>query len=83
MFAISLPILFLLVPIALALAGAGVYGFLWAVRNGQYEDVDTPSIRLILEDEEKPLSLPQNEGPASEKPERHESGIEGRVSSSS
>jgi cbb3-type cytochrome oxidase maturation protein len=51
--AISVPILFLLVPLALVLAGLGVYGFLWAVRSGQYEDVDTPAVRMLLEDEER------------------------------
>lgn len=44
-------ILYLLVPLALVLAGVAVGGFLWAVRNGQYDDVETPAIRLLLEDE--------------------------------
>ncbi len=56
MMAISLPILFLLVPMALLLAGAGVFGFMWAVRSGQYEDVDTPALRPLLEEEDRPLS---------------------------
>ena len=56
MMAISLPILFVLIPVALLLAGIGVYGFTWAVRSGQYEDVDTPALRPLLEDEEKPVS---------------------------
>ena len=44
-------ILYLLVPLALVLAGAGVWGFLWAVRSGQFDDVETPAIRVLLEDE--------------------------------
>jgi cbb3-type cytochrome oxidase maturation protein len=51
--AVSIPILFLLVPVALLLAGAGVYGFLWAVRTGQYDDVDTPAVRVLLDDEDQ------------------------------
>ena len=49
---ISLPILLILVPVALLLAAAGVYGFLWAVRSGQYEDVDTPALRVLLDENE-------------------------------
>jgi cbb3-type cytochrome oxidase maturation protein len=51
-------ILYLLVPIALALAAVAVYGFVWAVRSGQYEDVETPAIRMMIGDEEKPTSPP-------------------------
>ena len=44
-------VLYLLVPLALVLAGAGVAAFLWAVRSGQFDDVDTPALRVLLEDE--------------------------------
>jgi cbb3-type cytochrome oxidase maturation protein len=44
-------ILYLLVPLALLLAAAGVWGFLWAVRTNQYDDVQTPAIRMLLDDE--------------------------------
>jgi len=43
-------ILYFLVPLALVLAGVAVYGFIWAVRNGQYEDLETPGIRMITSD---------------------------------
>lgn len=44
-------ILYLLVPLALTLAGLGVWGFWWAVRNGQFDDVDTPALRILLDEE--------------------------------
>lgn len=44
-------ILYLLVPLAIVLAGAGAAAFWWAVRDGQFEDVETPAIRVLLEDE--------------------------------
>ena len=44
-------ILYLLVPLALALAAAMVGGFLWAVRSGQFDDVTTPALRVLLDDE--------------------------------
>ncbi len=41
--------LFFLVPLAVALGGAFVAAFLWAVRDGQLDDLDDPP-RRILED---------------------------------
>lgn len=47
-------VLFLLIPAALMLAGLGVVGFRWAVRAGQYDDPETPALRLLLDDEPRP-----------------------------
>jgi cbb3-type cytochrome oxidase maturation protein len=44
-------IFYVLVPVALLLAGASVGAFLWSVRNGQYDDVETPAIRILLDDD--------------------------------
>ncbi len=44
-------VLYFLVPLALILAGASVAAFLWAVRSGQFEDTETPAIRILLDDE--------------------------------
>jgi cbb3-type cytochrome oxidase maturation protein len=46
-------VLYFLVPLAILLAGAGVGAFLWAVRHGQFDDVDTPALRMLLDDEER------------------------------
>lgn len=48
-------VLYILVPLALALAGIGVAAFIWSVRSGQYDDVETPGMRMLVdEDEEDP-----------------------------
>ena len=44
-------VLYLLVPLALLLAAAAVGAFYWAVRDGQFDDVETPSLRVLLHDE--------------------------------
>ena len=44
-------VLFLLVPLALVLAGAAVLAFRWAVRDGQFDDTDTPALRILLDDD--------------------------------
>jgi cbb3-type cytochrome oxidase maturation protein len=44
-------ILLLLVPLSLLLIGIAVWIFVWAVRRGQFEDLDTPAIDILREDE--------------------------------
>jgi cbb3-type cytochrome oxidase maturation protein len=39
-----------LVPIALFLGGLGLAAFLWALRSGQYEDLDGAAERILLEE---------------------------------
>ncbi len=45
-------VLYFLVPLALALAGVGVAAFIWSVRSGQYDDVDTPGMRMLVDEDE-------------------------------
>lgn len=43
-------VIYLLIPIALALAAVGVFGFRWAVYSGQYDDTETPALRMLMEE---------------------------------
>lgn len=45
-------ILFALIPLAMLLLGVAVWAFFWAVRSGQFEDLDTPSVRILLDDDD-------------------------------
>jgi cbb3-type cytochrome oxidase maturation protein len=47
-------ILLVLVPIALALGGLGLAAFLWALRNGQYEDLEGAAMRILSDDDLAP-----------------------------
>jgi cbb3-type cytochrome oxidase maturation protein len=49
-------ILYLLIPLALLILGAAVWAFFWAVSSGQFDDLDTPAVRIILDDDTKPAS---------------------------
>jgi cbb3-type cytochrome oxidase maturation protein len=42
----------LLIPLALGLGLAGLAAFFWAVRSGQFEDLDGAAIRILIDDEE-------------------------------
>lgn len=44
--------LVILIPIALAMGGAGLAFFFWAMRNGQFEDLDGAAQRILIKDEE-------------------------------
>ena len=49
-------ILYVLIPLALLLLGGAVWAFFWAVSSGQFDDLDTPAIRVVMDDDEKPES---------------------------
>ena len=41
-----------LIPIALLLGLVGLAAFFWAMRSGQFEDMDGAGARILIEDEE-------------------------------
>ncbi len=44
-------VLYLVVPLALLLVASGVAAYLWAVRDGQMDDLETPALRVIRDEE--------------------------------
>lgn len=55
-------VMVILVPLALALGLLGLVGFLWSLKNGQYEDLDGAAWRAIADDDGPPVPQPaQNE----------------------
>ncbi len=50
--------LLLLIPIALALGLAGLVAFLWALRAGQFDDLDGAAGRILFDDETPPPAAP-------------------------
>jgi cbb3-type cytochrome oxidase maturation protein len=44
-------VIFILIGISLVVAIGFLIAFLWAVKNGQYEDDYTPSVRILFDDE--------------------------------
>lgn len=43
-------ILLFLIPISLVMIGAAALLFAWAVKHGQFEDLDTPALDILRED---------------------------------
>jgi cbb3-type cytochrome oxidase maturation protein len=44
--------LVILIPVALFLGAVGLLAFLWALRSGQYEDMDGAAARVLLDDDD-------------------------------
>jgi cbb3-type cytochrome oxidase maturation protein len=55
-------ILLALIPISLLLLGVAIAAFLWAVRHGQFDDLDTPALD-ILGDDDRPAPPPEPRDP--------------------
>jgi cbb3-type cytochrome oxidase maturation protein len=44
-------VLIYLVPMALGLGLVGLFAFLWALKSGQYTDVDGAALRVLSDDD--------------------------------
>jgi len=47
-------ILYLLIPLGLMLLAGAVAAFFWAVGAGQFDDLDSPGMSVIMDDDYKP-----------------------------
>jgi cbb3-type cytochrome oxidase maturation protein len=43
--------IFVLLPLALLIAAIAVGFFIWAAMSGQFDDLDTPAVRMLFDDE--------------------------------
>jgi cbb3-type cytochrome oxidase maturation protein len=46
-------IIFVMIPLALVLLVVALGAFLWAVRNHQFDDLDSPATRILFDDDEE------------------------------
>ncbi len=51
----------ILIPIALLLGLTGLAGFFWAMRSGQFEDLDGAAVRIFTEDRRSGVAGPGDE----------------------
>lgn len=51
-------ILVYLIPIALLLGLVGLAAFLWALRSGQFDDLDGAAERILFDDDDPPPRAP-------------------------
>lgn len=45
-------VIYLVLPLAILLAGLFVAAFIWATRAGQYDDLDSPAMRMLNDEDD-------------------------------
>ncbi len=70
-------VLFVVLPIALFASAAAVFAFVWASRSGQLDDLETPALRAIDEDD-RPGDRGGLGSAASEQVAQRRAGVDGR-----
>jgi cbb3-type cytochrome oxidase maturation protein len=43
-------VMYIVLPLAIAIAGCAVLAYYWSVRSGQLDDLDTPPTRMLRDD---------------------------------
>ena len=56
-------VLFLVLPLAIVLSSVAVGAFLWATRAGQFDDLETPAVRVLCDEMGARTPLPPPPGP--------------------
>ncbi len=50
-------VIYLLLPLALVVSSMAVAAFLWATGRGQFDDLETPAMRMLHDDEPVPVRI--------------------------
>ncbi|MFP5506033.1 MAG: cbb3-type cytochrome oxidase assembly protein CcoS [Gammaproteobacteria bacterium] len=64
-------ILYLLIPLAVIIMIVAIGAFMWAVKSGQYEDLEGPAHRILMDDDDPRIP---GRGAAEKDPERLKDG---------
>ena len=46
--------IYILIPLALVLLVVAVWAFFWAVKNEQFDDLDTPASSILFDEDDRP-----------------------------
>lgn len=44
-------VLYFLLPLVLILVSGAVFAFVWSLKDGQLDDLDTPAVRILFEED--------------------------------
>lgn len=53
--------LYVLIPLAVMLLGIAVWALLWAIKNGQFDDLESHGWSVVLDDDQKPPPFDEDE----------------------
>lgn len=52
-------ILYFLVPLSIVVMGIMIWAVVWTVRSGQYDDLEGPAHRILMDDDDPRIPRPQ------------------------
>jgi cbb3-type cytochrome oxidase maturation protein len=61
-------ILYLLVLLALILVAVIVWAYFWSIKTGQFDDLEGPAHRIIMDRDDPPMSAPEKDSAKTRKP---------------
>ncbi len=53
-------VIYILLPLALVIVAGAIIAFVWAARRGQFDDMETPAMRIVLDDEDRAPPGPES-----------------------
>lgn len=53
-------ILYILIPLAVVLLAIAIWALIWAIKNGQFDDLETHGWSVVLDDDQKPPKFDEN-----------------------
>jgi len=66
--------LYVLIPLAVMLLAVAIWALLWAIKSGQFDDLESHGWSVVLDDDQKPPPLP-HEKSTEESPEKSEKSM--------
>lgn len=67
-------VLYLLIPLGILIIAVAVWAFFWAVGSGQFDDLESPAWRILMDDDSKPPSGSRAPRPGGEKKTENDDG---------
>ena len=55
-------IIYVLIPVGLILLGLAIWAFFWAAGSGQFDDLESPAWKIILDDDSRPPKDDEDDG---------------------
>ncbi|HSR16263.1 MAG TPA: cbb3-type cytochrome oxidase assembly protein CcoS [Gemmatimonadales bacterium] len=62
-------VIYVLVPVALVIVAVALWAYVWAARKGQFDDLETPAMRVLHEDDGSPPARRRQDTASPEDPE--------------
>lgn len=59
-------VIYVVLPLAILIAAAAVVAFAWAARKGQFDDLETPAHRMLIDDDPVSGDLDSSPDPATD-----------------